>query len=502
MTLQARALLFTACCTLFFLLCGFGSGSASNVGADILVTAAPSYDPLAALRGQERFPHGAQLLLIHNGKSEPFLQGFAATADANISFDATHVLFAGKKTADALWQIYELTLAGKSIRPITSGNQDAIRPLYLPGDRFVYAQRTPAGFQLRAESLGDPENGRVHQEMDRSALQLTYADGDAIPSDVLADGRILFESDYPLGSGGSTRASAVGPTAGGSGGSTRASAVGPTAGGSGTTAELFLVYSDGSGIESYRCDHGLARWGGRQLTSGDVVFTHGTSLARFTSPLAHEERIAAPAARYAGPIAEMKDPTAQETAWLVSAKTASEAHYALKLLKPGSSKLQPILSDAANDLVDPVLIAPRVTPRRHPSALHPWDYANLLALNARISRDGALNGSPASVRVETKDAGGHPIALGSSPIEPDGSYFIKIPGDKPIRFAVLDSKGNILRQERGWFWARAGEQRYCVGCHAGPEHAPDNRIPAALVRSTAPIDLTGSTAPPLSAGGR
>ena len=34
-----------------------------------------------------------------------------------------------------------------------------------------------------------------------------------------------------------------------------------------------------------------ARWGGHQLASGDVVFTHGATLARFTSPLAHEDHV-------------------------------------------------------------------------------------------------------------------------------------------------------------------------------------------------------------------
>jgi hypothetical protein len=466
MTLQARSLALTACITVF-LLCGFSSDSAGNIGADILVTVAPSYAPLAALRGQERFLRGAQLVLVHDGKPQPLIPGFAATADANVSFDATRVLFTGKKTAGDPWQIWEIALADKSLRQVTSGNHDTIRPLYLPGERFVYALLTPTGFQLRAESLGEPENtGKVHAEVDSTALQITYFSGNAVPTDVLADGRILFESGFPLGSG--------------------------------TTPELYLVYSDGSGVESYRCDHGPARWGGRQLVSGDVIFTHGASLARFTSPLAHEERVSAPSAHYAS-IAEMKDGN-----WIVSAKTAVETHYAIRLWRPGDAKLQSILSETGNDLVEPVLIAPRLTPKRHPSALHPWDYANLLALDARISRDGALNGTPTSVRVEMKDAGDHSIVLGTSPIEPDGSYLIKVSGDKPIRFAVLDAKGNILRQERGWFWARCGEQRYCVGCHAGPEHAAENRIPAVLLRTTTPTDLTGSSATTqhVSAGGR
>src|ERR1019366_4712685 len=123
----------------------------------------------------------------------------------------------------------------------------------LPGGQLVYARRTASGFQLETAQLDGSK-----------PLSLTYMPASALPADVLADGRILFEAEFPLGSG--------------------------------STPELFLVYSDGSGVESYRCDHGTTRWGGRQLASGDVVFTHGAGLARFTSPLANEASIVAPRA--------------------------------------------------------------------------------------------------------------------------------------------------------------------------------------------------------------
>jgi hypothetical protein len=48
-----------------------------------------------------------------------------------------------------------------------------------------------------------------------------------------------------------------------------------------------------------------------------------------------------------------------------------------------------------------------------------------------------------------------------------------------------------VRKENGWMWARSGEQRICVGCHAGPERSPDNAVPAVLLRTTTPADLTG-----------
>jgi len=83
--------------------------------------------------------------------------------------------------------------------------------------------------------------------------------------------------------------------------------------------------------------------------------------------------------------------------------------------------------------------------------------------------------------------------MGTAPVESDGSFFVKTPADRAIRFVLLDAKGDVLRQERGWFWIRSGEQRYCVGCHAGPERAPDNRVPQVLLHTTTPVDLTGAS---------
>jgi hypothetical protein len=432
---------------LVFFVCGFGV-SLHPPATPLIVTAAQVYDPLAALRGGERFPQGAQLLLMRGGDATPLIEGFAVTADANISFDGKRLLLAGKQNASDRWSIWEFAFEDRAVRKVTGGDSDVIRPLYLPGDRLVYSRRTAHGFQLEAAKLDGS-----------GVLPLTYVAASALPETVLADGRILFQAGFPLGTGLDH----------------------------GAVPELFLVYSDGSGVESYRCDHGVARWGGTQLTSGDVVFTHGSRLARFTSPLAAEAPITAPHADYAGAMAE--EITGQ---WLMSARIGAGSHYGLVQWKPGVPSLEKVLSRNGEDLVEPVLLAPRNRPNRHPSALHPWDYANVLALDARQSRDGALKGVPVSVRVEGLDSKANAMALGTAPVEADGSFFVKVPADKPIRFTLLDEKGTALREEHGWFWMRKGEQRYCVGCHAGPERAPENNVPQVLLRTTTPVDLTGS----------
>ena len=269
--------LFAAGSISILLLCGFAVPSSlhphanqtsSAIEVPIVVTAAPAYEPLAALGldqssdpsvayAGERFPRSAHLLILRNGRAESLLPQFFASADPNVSFDAQKMLFAGRQYAEDPWKIWEMNLADRSVRKVISAESDLIRPFYLPGSRVVYARRTLTSFQVETASLDGTE-----------VLQLTYLNSSALPVDVLLDGRILFESGFPLGTAGKP--------------------------------ELYLVYSDGSGVESYRCDHGTARWGGHQLASGpnagDIVFSHGQSLGRFTSPLGAEAVISTPTA--------------------------------------------------------------------------------------------------------------------------------------------------------------------------------------------------------------
>ena len=466
MKLGLEVLSAAGCLAFLSLMCGFATTPSQFFGADVIVTSAPAYEPPAALHGAERFPQGARLLLIRNGEASPLLPEFAATADACVSFDGASVLFSGKKSPTDPWQIYELILAGHKVRQITQSNSDAIRPLYLPGWRIVYAQRTGASFQMFAARLADTKAlAEIEGKGSKPVFPISFAQSSAIPSDVLSDGRILFESTFPLGEG--------------------------------KSPELYLVYSDGSGVESYRCDHSSeARYAGHQLKSGDVVFTHGSRLSRFSSPFAEEQHIAAPRAEYAGRIAETSSGE-----WLLSSRRSAADKYALKIWSPRPPALRPFFAQLRENVIDPVLVAAHDRPRRHPSALHDWDYANLLALDSHISRDGPLSGIPAAVRLETQDASGRAVTTGTASVESDGSFFVKVPADRPIRFALLDAKGDVLRQEQGWFWIRRGEQRYCTGCHAGPEHAPENRVPAVLTRTTTPVDLTGAASTTPQRGG-
>lgn len=411
-----------------------------------LYTATKHYQPLDWMHGEDRFPSGAQLF-VHDAQGNHLLvSSFAASADAAVSFDGQRVLFAGKKNAGDHWQIWEMDLPSGNPRRITPENEDSIRPFYVPEDRIVYARKRDGRFVVETLDLATGKG-----------FPLTYGPGSSLPTDVLRDGRILFEAAYPIGADG--------------------------------VPEIYEVYSDGSGVESYRCDHPGSRNSAKQIASGDVIFASSHGLARFTSARAQEVRIPAPAGEYAGNVIETSTGD-----WFVTWRAEARDHFQQMLWRPGSSTLHRVISDTEADAVEPVLITERVPPNRHPSGLHDWANANLLCLNAYSSKYRFATGSIQSVRLYTRDAAGNPKQLGTAPVERDGSFFVQVPSEQPLQIELLDAAGKTLKREAGFFWMRRGEQRGCVGCHAGPETSPENAVPLVLLKSTTPADMTGATA--------
>ena len=422
--------------------------SSNPVAPDILFTVAARYEPLAWMKGGERFPSGASVYIRDTGGRRQLAPNFFASADPVVSFDTKTALVTAKLAAHDVWQIWEVPLAGGDPRRVTNCAGDCVRPFFLPDGRLIYAEKVEGQFVIRVADLTGGQS-----------LSLTYGAASSIPTDVLRDGRILFET-----------ATLSGP-------------------------ELYTVYSDGSGVESYRCDHGHPRHAGKQVGSGDIVFADGTHLARFTSSLAKQVPVTTPAGEYLGEVAETGSAD-----WLLPWRPNAQSRFRVMRWKPGEAGFRPAIEIQGTHAVQPVLIAERPVPNRHPSGLHDWPTANLLCLNAYTSKYKFADGSVHSVRLYTQESGTTRV-LGNATIESDGSFYLEVPGDKPLQIELLDRAGKTLKREAGWFWMRRGEQRVCVGCHAGPETAPENSVPKILLKSTIPADLTGATNH-LAGGGR
>ncbi|MGD0617614.1 MAG: hypothetical protein ABSB67_08130 [Bryobacteraceae bacterium] len=423
-------------CTGLVCLSGLIAASTSGTAPAYLFTEAPRYSPRAWFNNGERFPAGANIRVASSTRNRKLVEGFAATADPDLSFDATHVLFAGKQKPGDPWRIWEVALDGGAARQVSGGEGDCYRPLYLPANQIVYTRRTPVGSQIELASLdgGKPD-------------RLTYAPGHFLTAGVLRDGRILFEAEHVY-AGRSVR-------------------------------EIMSVYPDGTGVESIRCDHGADRYSPKEIASGDIVFVEGGKLARFTSALAHETSVVPQAAgEVAGPVAD-----AGERKLIFALRQNAQQPFRIAQLPATAHTL------GMNEL-EPVIVAPRTTPRRFPSALLATRTAgNLLCLNVATSRDPIRGSAIRAVRVYTQDDAGKQALLGTQAVEKDGSFFVQVPGDKPLRLEALDGAGHVVSAERNWWWMRVAEQRGCVGCHAGPERAPDNELPQVLLRKDVPVPM-------------
>jgi hypothetical protein len=284
---------------------------------------------------------------------------------------------------------------------------------------------------------------------------LTFVPGWYLTDDVLHDGRILFEASGFLLKGFETN------------------------------GDLWTVYPDGTGVETIRCDHGPQRANARQVASGDVIFNVGKRLARFTPALAEQTGVPQPNLEAAGPGAEVS-----ADRWLIPLRSSPTRPFHLYDWTKSSGQRVELNPGAPGNAVEPVVVASRVPPRDFPSARVPTrTNGNLLCLNAHESK-APIAGDIATVRVFTEDAAGASVLLGQTVVESDGSFYVQVPADRPLRMELVGRSGAVTRAEKNWFWMRPSEQRICVGCHAGPERSPENRVPEILNRTTVPVNMT------------
>lgn len=418
----------------------FGAVADRSGTPDYAYTAAPQYDGAAWRSGRERFPAGATVMLATAQGQRKIAADFYASADPAVSFDGSRILFAGKRTAAGPWQIWETAVAGGTPRQLTAADSDCIRPLYLPDNRVVYTRLFTRGSEIQIVPLagGAP------------AEALTFVPGWYLTDDVLHDGRILFE----------------------------------------TSGDLYTVYPDGTGVETIRCDHGPQRANGHQAASGDVIFNVGKRLARFTPALAEQTDLPQPNLEAAGPGADVA-----ADRWLIPLRSSPTRPFHLFVWTKTSGQLTELNPGVPGNAVEPVVVASRVPPREFPSARVPTrSTGNLLCLNAHESKT-PITGDIATVRVFTRDADGSAVLLGQTVVEPDGSFYVEVPADRPLRMELVGHSGAVTRAEKNWFWMRPSEQRICVGCHAGPERSPENRVPEILNRTTVPVNMTALPGP-------
>ncbi len=431
--------------------------------------------------GHTNSKNGAHLVLLaKDGSSRDLTPDFASAADPEVSFDAKHILFAGKRSAGDDWNIYEMKADGSGVRQITRGLGNCRSPIYQssifylddpgPMPQIAFASDRPEQYgefaPLRATAL-------YSARLDGSGVRrLTFNPSGAFDPVMLPDGRMLF-SAWRRNPGGGPRG----------------------------RIELMGVNIDGTDYATFSGGQGRGVQRMATVTAKRLVLFVDTDAADGYGggPLAvidlrrnlHSYRRLAAPGQFHSP-----SPLPDGTVLVAWRPEGSAGTYGIYRFDPQSEKLRPVVDSPAADDIQPRALVLRQEPDGRSSVVEEKQtWAKLYCLNlytSDLSPEVWTRGLVKRLRVlealpRSRPASGSlsPLLrtrfLGEVDVDPDGSFNLEIPADVPFQLQALDADGMALRTS-AWMWAKNREQRGCIGCHEDGERTPENVMASALTR--------------------
>ncbi len=417
-----------------------------------------------------RFPSGSRIvrLLSESKQVVNLTPEFFAAADPQVEFNGAKVLFSAQKNAGEKWQIWEMNADGSGKRQITNCSEDCVRGAYLPAGEIV--------FTVAGQRKGRPKSYLAVSKTDGSQMHpITFGPGNFWLETVLRDGRVLASASSPLQENEAAE----------------------------KTRLLYTLRPDGAALESFRCDHqtSVKRGEASELEDGSVIFVKTSSTRETTAGTlaevrrgdAGESAVGNRGMQYRSPRALAGDKLVVSRAAAVQSTTPVKFDlYAFDLKKQLDGEL--IYSDAKLSSIQAVPLIANPVPKQFWSTLNlDANSGYFISLNSYDSLEGVrgrLAAAIARVRViSLESVNGRERSLGEAPVEKDGSFYVEVLANQPVRFELLDDEGQTIVAERSWIWTRPGEQRGCPGCHGDKALAPENRWPLTLKRFDTPTAL-------------
>ena len=396
---------------------------------------------------QEGSLEGAKLIAIDIQNPEKTARvlsaEFESAAAPAITHDGRHLYFQGKKEGDQVWQIWVTDLHKGATSRVTNLPENCIQPAPLPDGTVVFSREGTVKEKLVFD---------LHRcQMDGTELtQITYNPALNIHATVLQEGRVLYFSSqqYPEAK----------------------------------EAVLMVMRPDGTKSEIYTpgcCDLHPAG-GGSESMDGYIYFISGDgelSRVLHKRPLHTFENLSKDMEGDFTSVTPCEDGSI-----LVSYRPNANEVYGLYKFEPGSGTNPALLFRTELHLSNPVRIAAmEERPRILPSPVDPNKPTALLMSqdinHSMLPVNDGIKGDTLADRIRVSTLEGE---LAVVEVEADGSVYLKLDADIPLRIEALNSQGETVRGPSDWIYLRDNERRACVGCHADPELAPINIQPLAV----------------------
>jgi HEAT repeat protein len=437
-----------------------------------------------------------------------------------VSYDGTKILFSMRRNRNTDgFHIFEINIDGTGLRQITSGNCNDVDPAYLPDGRIVFCSDR-AGYQ----EYYHQERSRVIYVMNADGTgiqQITFNPNQDYEPLVLSDGRVSYSSYRFYAQDGSE-----GPLRGEFMGLARIETVLRSCNPDGSADDLLygsmrgeffspmrpMPFSDQFAGWHKRGFHvGVSVSQQRELPNGNLICTTPAGLTLVDMnlvPLDCEIPLYPEVVNLAGgeevyihnyddknPVGRYTTPFPLDNHWVLVSHAPwndlRENGYGLYAMNLATRELRLIYDDPQMSDVDPIALVPqpRPLPRASTLATGGPDTGRILC-NSVFNSDIPFDREAVKyVRVLEAVQMGQSIAanaafrtriLGTAPLHPDGSFYVEVPADVPLRFELLDKDGQMLVHETEFNYVRKGEVKGCVGCHENRRDVSPNSRPMAL----------------------
>lgn len=433
---------------------------------------------------------GAQLLIVApDGQSRALSTGFQSACDPNVSFDGQRVLFAGRKSADARWRIWEIGIDGSGLRAVTPDTIDARHPIYV-SSLFTLNSPQPWETLLFVGREATPtETGRVAATSLYSIKlaggdlrRLTYNPNNNLDPFQMWDGRVIYAAEQYAHEP-STTAGRLG---------------------------LFALHIEGADMEAYGGELGhrvqqmpCATGGGMVLfVESETGAPEGSGQLAWVEQrrphVTYQAMKPDPAHRYAYP-----SPLQNNEVLVAQRGTGEQSRWGIVRFDADTGSIKRVFSSQDRHTLQAVAVRSRPQPDGHSTVVTTGDnFGTLYGLDCYTSdaaRSGKLQpGEVKRVRLieGVAAAPGVPTSplspaaprrlIGEVPVEADGSFNLFVPSDTPLLLQTVDENGLSLGT-CGWIWVKPQEKRGCIGCHEDPERVPENKFVLALHHPSVPL---------------